>query len=141
MRMLGGWPQVDRIAFDQPAGNEDQRTTPTSLATSACKPRRGRIGHKIAVLTRLEQTHSGLVARLISGRSNVIPFLANGGVAACRVDLGTTRLDDRATCLIAGNCIAGIADASLASNDDHYDGGGKCDGDDPKVSGAVAGKE
>jgi hypothetical protein len=66
MRMLGSRPRVDRIAFDQPGGNDDQRTTPTTFAASARKPLLGQIGHKIAVLTRLEQTHNGLVARLMS---------------------------------------------------------------------------
>jgi hypothetical protein len=89
--MLEGQPRVGcvGIAFDRPAGDEDQRTTLTTLALSVCKPLLGRIGRKIAVLTRLIQTHTGLVARVMLRRwiwSVLVPLLASGRAEAECVD-------------------------------------------------------
>jgi hypothetical protein len=57
MRMRAGQPRAGhyRIAFDQPAGDGDQRTTPAAIAISTCR--------RLRLLPRLEQARTGLVAR------------------------------------------------------------------------------
>jgi hypothetical protein len=65
MGMLVGQPQAVgvRIVFDQSAGCEDQRATLNIVAAATCRFLLRRIGHKIALLVRLEPARTGLAAR------------------------------------------------------------------------------
>jgi hypothetical protein len=87
MGMLTGQPQAVgvRIVFDQSAGDEDRRTTLNVLALAIFKLLIGRVGRKIALLTLLEQTCAGLVARLTM-RPMIVMLMMVIAQCACAKD-------------------------------------------------------
>jgi len=71
----------NRFVFDQSAREEDHGTTLSSLSSATRMPPPGRTtGRKRALLTRLEQTCAGLIARLATRLMILVPALV---IAQC----------------------------------------------------------